>query len=244
MRLVIFGTGRVGTSIAHYARHLGLGVDAIDRRTAEESRQSVLALIAEADVVAAAIPDDFLAGWFAEWRPDIEDLPAIHFSGARIIEGMRGYHPLYSFPKTPLAPAVMAEIAIARETGAPPFSTIFKGARNPEFEIRPEDRAFYHALAVLSGNFAAHLWNETAKAMAARLRIAPEAAMGAYIAGVVDRFRESPFDSLTGPVARKDAATVRANLAALEAEPALLALYQAFLKSAWPGFETDGGAGA
>lgn len=244
MRLVIFGTGRAGTSIAHYARHIGLSVDVIDRRTATENRQSVRALIAKADVVAAAIPDDLLAGWFAEWRPDIGDRPAIHFSGARVIEGMRGYHPLYSFPKTPLSPAVMAGIAIAREAGAPPFSAIFKGATNPEFEIKAENRAYYHALAVLSGNFAAHLWNETAKAMAARLRIAPEAAMGAYFAGLVDRFRESPFDSLTGPVARKDAATVLANLAALEAEPALLALYDAFLKSAWPGFETDAGTGA
>lgn len=244
MRLLIFGTGRVGQSIADYARHLGLDVDTVDRRAAQENQQSVRALIRKADVVAAAIPDDRLAGWFAEWGAEIAARPAIHFSGALSIAGVCGYHPLYSFPKRPLPPSVMASVAIAREAGAPLFSAIFKGAMNPEFEVKPEDRAYYHALAVLSGNLTAYLWNEAAKAMAARLQIDPEAAMGTYLAGLVDRFRESPFDSMTGPVARKDAATVRANLAALAGEPALLGLYQAFLKSAWPAFGSDSGNGA
>ncbi len=234
MRMLIFGAGRVGSSMARYASHLGNAVSIVSREKTLADRAAVCAEIGNADLIAAAIPDDCIAGWRADWDAEIGDRPAIHFSGALMIAGMRSYHPLYSFPAAPLPPAIMARIAIAREENTPPFASILKGAGNPEFIVRGEDRAYYHALAVLSGNFAAHLWNETAKGFAARFGPPPEEILGSYLAGVVDRFRESPFDSLTGPVARRDAQTVAANLGALAGEPRLKALYEAFLASAWP----------
>lgn len=234
MRVLIFGAGRVGTSLARYAAHLGNEVSIVSRGEALSDRAAVSTRIGKADLVAAAIPDDRLADWREEWAAEIGDRRAIHFSGALTIAGLRSYHPLYSFPIEALAPATMARIAIAREEGAPHFASILRGAANPEFVVRAEDRPYYHALAVLSGNFAAHLWNETAKGVAARFGLPPEEILGTYLAGVVDRFRESPFDSLTGPVARQDAKTVAANLAALAGEPRLKALYEAFLASAWP----------
>jgi predicted short-subunit dehydrogenase-like oxidoreductase (DUF2520 family) len=100
--------------------------------------------------------------------------------------------------------------------------------------LRNEDRAFYHALAVVSGNFAAHLWNEAAAAFAARITPNAGDILSDYFGSVVARFRESPTASLTGPVARRDGATVKANLDALAAEPRLQSLYRAFLDSAWP----------
>jgi predicted short-subunit dehydrogenase-like oxidoreductase (DUF2520 family) len=234
MRLLFFGNGRVGTNLAAYARHLGADVTLVTRTKAENDRVAVSALIASADVIAAAIPDDRLAGWFATWSPVIGRKPAIHFSGALTIGGMRSYHPLYSFPPTALAPEVLAAIAFAREEGAPPLSSILPGAGNPEFAVSADERAFYHALAVLSGNFAAHLWNETAKAFGSHFKLPPELILGGYLTGVVERFRERPLDSMTGPAARKDAQTVAANLKALEQEPRLRALYESFLASAWP----------
>jgi len=236
MRMLIFGAGRVGASIARYASHLGIEVSAVSRRQTLADRAAVSAWLRKADVVAAAIPDDRLSSWRREWAAEIGARKVIHFSGALTIEGMQSYHPLYSFPTDALAPEIMARVAIAREDGAPTFASIFPGASNPEFVVRAEDRPYYHALAVLSGNFAAHLWNETAKGLSSRFGLPPEEILASYLAGVVDRFRESPFDSLTGPVARQDAQSVAANLSALEAEPRLKALYLAFLASAWPGW--------
>ncbi len=238
MRIAVFGTGRVGTSFAHYARHLGADVAPISHEQADKHVSAVSAILATVDIVAAAIPDGVLASWFSAWKPAIGERPAIHFSGALTIPGMRGYHFLYSFPKTPLPADTMAKIAIARDAGSAPFAAIFPGATNPEFEVKAEDRAFYHALAVISGNFAAHVWNETARAFATRFPAAPQAALAFYLAGVVDRFRENPQNSMTGPIARRDPATVAANLAALEADPRLGALYRSFLESAWPDYQT------
>jgi hypothetical protein len=231
MRIVIFGPGRVGTSIAAYAASLGHDVLVLARADADRAGNEV----ARADVAAAAIPDDALDGWLETWRDQLAGKRAFHLSGARVIEGLPGYHPLYSFPKTPLAPAQFGAIAIAREPGAAPFAEIIPGANNPEFEVAPADRAFYHALAVVSGNFAAHLWNETAAAFAERLGPKGGEIFSAYFVSLVDRFRESPLASMTGPVARRDAGTVAANLKALEGSPRLYALYQSFLESAWPG---------
>ncbi|MEE2692482.1 MAG: DUF2520 domain-containing protein [Pseudomonadota bacterium] len=236
MRYVIFGNGRVGASIGAWLRHLGHRATTVARAEAAAQAPPVLAAIAEADVVAAAIPDGAIAAWRRAFAPALDGKRAIHFSGALLVDGLYSYHPLYSFPRTPLPPEAMNRIAFARQEGAPPLREIIPGAPNPEFAVADRDRAYYHALAVLSGNFAAYLWNETAKGLAGRLGLKPEEVLAGYLEGVVARFAESPFDSLTGPVARRDRASAEANLAALAGEPRLEALYRAFLASAWPDF--------
>jgi predicted short-subunit dehydrogenase-like oxidoreductase (DUF2520 family) len=234
MRVLIFGSGRVGASFAAYLAHLGHEISVISRSDIAADRARVALCVRNADLVAAAIPDDLLSAWAGEWRAELSGKKAIHFSGAVLIDGINSYHPLFSFPTSPLPPAVMSRISIAREKGAPAFGDLFPGAPNPEIEISAADRPYYHALAVLSGNFAAFLWNETAKGFADRFGLPPETILAPYLEGVVDRFRETPLTSMTGPVKRQDRRTVEANLAALERDPGLKRLYLAFLESAWP----------
>lgn len=231
MRALIFGAGRLGSNFAAYASHLGHEASLVGRLTPESD---IRAAIERADLIAAAIPDGVIADWRKRWRGELKEKTAVHFSGALIVDGMRSYHPLYSFPKTLIGPQAWRAIAIIREEGAPEFSSLLPGAANPEFVIRAADRPYYHAIAVLTGNFAAHIWNEAAASFAARLGVPPETLLGPYLEGVVERFRESPNDSMTGPLARRDPCTIAANLAALEGEPRLKALYEAFLASAWP----------
>ena len=236
---VIFGPGRVGRNMASYLKSLGHEATLVSHKAARDDAPSVLKLIGNADIVAAAIPDSAIEDWFDEWRDAIDERPAIHFSGALSIRGMRSAHPLYSFPDNLLDPAAMEKIAFAVEEGGPSLQEIFPGATNPSFAIAEKDRAYYHALAVISGNYAAFLWNETAKGFAARFDVAPETVFSSYLAGVVERFDESPLSSMTGPVARRDRASVEANLQALADEPKLHALYEAFLKNAWPEYPED-----
>ena len=130
----------------------------------------------------------------------------------------------------------MAGIAFALDEAAPPLEALFPGAANPWFRVPAERRGLYHALAVLSGNFSAFVWNEVAQTFQAEFPDAPPGALAFYLRGVVDRFEESPTGSMTGPVARRDALSVRANLSALAGAPRLEALYKAFLAEAWPDF--------
>jgi predicted short-subunit dehydrogenase-like oxidoreductase (DUF2520 family) len=233
-RFLIFGPGRVGRSIKAYVRHLGHEATLLSRAEAEAEKARTL--IKEADVVAAAIPDSALPAFSTQWAPALDGKMAIHFSGALTIDGIWSYHPLYAFPPSALPPEAMRAVAFAREEKAPPLAEIIPGAPNPEFVVKAEDRAYYHALAVLSGNFASFLWNKAAMGFSSRLKIDPETIVASYLSGLVDRFREHPFDSMTGPVKRRDRATVEANLAALENEPELVSLYATFLALAWPDF--------
>lgn len=239
MRYAIFGTGRVGASMAGWLAHLGHEATAVTHADTAARSPACLSALAACDVAAAAVPDSAIAGWREAFRPELEGKLAVHFSGALLVEGAYSYHPLFSFPRTPLSPETIDRIAFACQDGAPPLAEAFPGAPNPSFTVADADRAYYHALAVLSGNFAAYLWNETAKGLAARLGLKPEEVLAPYLEGVVARFAESPYDSLTGPVARRDRASIEANLAALADEPKLQGLYRAFLDSAWPGFPND-----
>ena len=108
----------------------------------------------------------------------------------------------------------MKAIAFACPEEGPSFDEIFPGAPNTNFKIADEDRARYHALAVISGNFASYLWNETAKEFGAFGVKEPDNVLGNYFSSIVARFAESPQSSMTGPLARRDRLTAGAPAAA------------------------------
>ncbi|NNL88427.1 MAG: DUF2520 domain-containing protein [Marinicaulis sp.] len=236
MRYVIFGAGRAGANIEAYLRHLGHGVDVILRRTALMDKGTCRGLIATADIVAAAIPDGAIPAWYEEWSDEIGERCAIHFSGAASVEGMAAYHPLFSFPRSVIDMAAFEAIGFACSQNAPAFGDIFPNAPNPNFVVNDKDRAFYHALAVVTGNLPAYLWNKSTPEIERFAGADVAKIMSVYLQSLIDRFQESPSDSLTGPVARRDAATVSSNLSALETNPELRALYETFLRVAWPDF--------
>ena len=236
---VIFGCGRVGVNIASYLDNFGHSVTLVSRGEAQSEYAKCAKLIENADIVAAAIPDDSLQSWFDQWRGEFSAKTAIHFSGAVSLDGVFGFHPLYSFPKSTLTVEVMKGIAFACPTAGPSFGEVFPRAPNPHFEIAEKDRARYHALAVLSGNLASYVWNETAKELADYSGMPPERIMASYLGSIVDGFVERPTASLTGPVARHDRDTVIRNLNSLKDDQNLKGLYEAFLTAAWPGFDAS-----
>ncbi|GJL95426.1 MAG: stilbene synthase [Hyphococcus sp.] len=236
MRYAIFGAGRAGENMAAYLRHLGHVIEIITRAEVEETRANCCEKVSHADIVIAAIPDSALQPWFENWQEVIGERPAVHLSGAVTVSGMSGFHPLYSFPKAVIDMAIMARIPFACSEQGPEFSELFPGAQNPHFMLRDDDRAYYHALAVLSGNLSAFLWNKTADPFEKLSGMPAQDIMRVYLQSLVDRFLEAPKKSLTGPVARRDANTVQKNLDALKSQAELSQLYQAFLDTAWPDY--------
>ena len=236
MKYFVFGLGRVGQNMQQYLRAMGHSVESVDLIQSPEELQRCREIVAEVDCVIATIPDSSLQSWFDEWSPLIGDKPAIHHSGAMRIEGMDSFHPLYSFPNAVLDVETMKSIAFAVSGEGHSFSDVFPGLPNPLFVVKPEDRPRYHALAVLSGNFASYLWNETASGFSEFSDGDVAAIMKPYLLSVLERFCESPYDSLTGPIARRDVKSVESNLRGLESEEKLRELYLAFLGSAWPDY--------
>ena len=236
---VIFGQGRVGANVTAYLRHLGHAVSVVTHEDADAATDETDAKIEAADIVAAAIPDDDLQGWHDKWHTVAAGKTIIHFSGAVSVAGMYSYHPLHSFPNSMLTMEEWNAVAFACPETGPAFEIIFPGAANRHFTIAEQDRAKYHALAVISGNFASFLWNETAKAFGDLSVKDRDLVLGNYFNSIVARFAESPLSSMTGPMARRDRQTVEKNMAALKENPVLGELYEAFLNAAWPEFEDD-----
>ncbi len=234
----VFGRGRVGLNLAAYLKSLGHEVQLISRRDVEARWDICVERVKDADIIAAAIPDDKLAGWYEAWRGEFKDTQIIiHFSGAASVDGIHAVHPLYSFPQSLLPMDRLQDIIFARVSSAPPFEEIFPGARNPHFTIEEKDRTRYHALAVLAGNLPAYIWNTTAMELSSLTGMTADKVMGTYLNSIIDRFGESPVDSLTGPVARRDRATVMRNLQGLEGSSELASFYKAFVAAAWPDFK-------
>ena len=239
-QIVIFGPGRVGRNMAAYFKNLGHSVEMVTRIDFENRGDSLDAKLSSADIVAAAIPDDLINTWRLALNDRLTDKTIIHFSGANSFQGISSYHPLFSFPTQVLSNDVIAKIAIIREEGRAPFSDIIPGTQNPELVIPADRKALYHAIAVLSGNFSAFVWNKCATVFEDQLGEDPSQILGPYFESIVERFKEQPQNSITGPVARQDRTSVNRNLESLDDHPELLALYQSFLCEAWPQFEVSG----
>ena len=218
MKYVIIGNGRVGPAFAAYCRHLRHEALVWSRAEVERLPAMLLSSFQDADVLAIATPDAAIEQVWITLRPYFDGKHAIHFSGALSIAGTISCHPLYSFPKTTLAPEKFATLAIAVEEGQPTFADVVPGANNPSLVVNAADRAYYHSLAVISGNYAAHIWNTVAARFERKFTTDPAEVFAPYFQSVVERFRESPLSSVTGPIARRDVATVEANLEAIEGE--------------------------
>jgi predicted short-subunit dehydrogenase-like oxidoreductase (DUF2520 family) len=195
-----------------------------------------------ADLAFIATPDDAIGSVAAQvrWRPGVW---VVHVSGAEslsVLEPARcagaavgSIHPLQTFADTEHAVASMPGSTFALEGGGALLDCLRQmvaALRGRAVELRPQDKALYHAAAVLVSNYVVTLMD-----MATRLwqqfEADPDSAAQALLPllqGTVDNLRRLGLpDALTGPIARGDLGTVQRHLEALEAmAPDLLLAYR------------------
>jgi len=215
----IVGDGRVATHFAHYFRLLGMPFRQWSRRSTAEN-------LADCPVILLLVSD-----------PAIEELGSrypgrirVHFSGSFTSAEVHGMHPLmsfgrelYSLPEYQRIPFVVEDPAL--------FRGLFPRLTNPCYGIRLEDKARYHALCAMAGNFTGFLWARLFEEFPAALGIPAEAAIP-YLEQVCRNIAAAPTKPehfLTGPIARNDAATVEKHLAALAGDD-YRAVYEAFAR--------------
>lgn len=248
--LTLVGPGRAGRALARSWIGAGGTLEAVVVRSGA-SAETVGALghvpisrIADAvpiasEVLALAVPDDALASVAAAIVRVARCRFAFHLSGAlpaAAIEplsaagaSLASLHPLRAFrggDDETLEGAFVAVEGDAEGSAAAERWAREMGAR--PHRISAPAKTLYHAGATLAAggtvavlSSAVRIWQRAGlpegDARAALAGLAADAARGT--AG-------APFDeALTGPVARRDAGTVRAHLLALEVEPELRRLY-------------------
>jgi len=215
----VVGDGRLATHFAHYLRLLGLPVRQWSRRAPADD-------LAECPVILLLVSD-----------PVIEDLAArypgrtrIHCSGSFLSDTVHGMHPLMSFGRELYPRAAYERIPFVAEDPRL-FRRVFPTLPNPVHAIRREDKARYHALCAMAGNFTGFLWAKLFAEFPAALGIPAEAGIP-YLEQVCRNIAASPTQPerfLTGPIVRNDGAAVARHLAALDGD-AYRAVYEAFAR--------------
>jgi predicted short-subunit dehydrogenase-like oxidoreductase (DUF2520 family) len=255
LRVALVGAGSVGTAVATLLKDRGHHIAAIWSRSMESAARAAERLeapiaespqtaVADTDVVLLGAVDSVVRELARDVAPGLRARAvAVHFSGSlgiaplEAVREMGAYraalHPVQSVPDAgsgidrlpgsawgitcDAAVHGWARTVVERDLGGIPV------------DVAEEDRAPWHAAAVMTSNGVAALVS-TAAALLARIGVdEPHAVLGPLAAGTLTNIKTlgGDGDAFTGPVVRGDRATVERHLAALTARfPDLLDEYK------------------
>lgn len=253
-KLGFIGAGRVGNALARCLAAAGYDIVAVANRTSSAAETlaaavpgcSVLptpqAVAYRCDLVFITTPDDAIETVVDSiaWRPGSA---VVHTSGAKstdILSAAKAQgaetgslHPLQTFADAEQALANLpgSVFAVEAEEGLrQQLLAIVADLGGVAIELRPEEKALYHAAAVLVSNYtvtlmklATDLWLRFGWERPAAVK-----ALLPLLRGTVSNIAALGLPAaLTGPVARGDVETIERHLAALaEAAPDVLPAYK------------------
>ena len=191
-----------------------------------DAEQRLRKTIGTANRVLLLVSDNAIALLLKQY-PFLHDKPLIHCSGALSLPGVAGAHPLMTFADTLYSLDTYESVPFMCEAGHS-FNELFPGLPNPHFSISNGDKARYHALCVMAGNFSQILWKGVSERFEQQFDL-PGSTLHPYLRQLADNFVEAPESALTGPLVRGDQPTIMRNIGALDDDP-LQDLYRAFVR--------------
>jgi hypothetical protein len=226
--ILLIGSGRLAKHLLHWNSLLEKP-NRILTWDRSQDPHAINRFLNQTSVVWLAISDAAIVPFFEKYLIG-HDHTIVHFSGALLDERMICAHPMMSFPLTMLPDSVYKTISFGL-TGASSLSQILPGFQNLNFQISPNEKSLYHALCVVSGNFPQMLWTAAEKEFS-KINV-PAKAFETYITQVLNNYVDLKEAAITGPLIRKDLATIEKNLFALSGTK-LKSIYHAFVKEFLP----------
>lgn len=229
----ILGGGRLARHMRHYLQQLGLPCSywarkpdrELNSHNSSDAAERLQATVQPASHVMLLVSDDAIASLPRRY-PALRHKSLLHCSGALGIPGITGAHPLMTFGPELYSLATYREIPFMLDQGQN-MAELLPGLPNPHSHISVEQKAQYHALCVVAGNFPQILWQAVSQRFAG-LGLG-EGVLEPYLRQVLENFLSNPGTALTGPLARGDQGTIARNLQSLQGD-ALQPLYQSFVK--------------
>jgi len=230
----IVGGGRLARHFSQYFRLLEIPHTCWtrDRRSPFNTFQSSAAeqrlrdTISNAGRVLLLVSDGAIATVLKQY-PLLHEKQLIHCSGALSFPGVAGAHPLMTFAEDLYDVETYQSTPFMLEAGFR-FEDLLPGLANPHFTINVEDKALYHALCVMAGNFTQIMWRDISTHFEQRLGL-PAESLRPYLQQVTRNFMQAPEQALTGPLIRNDQQTIERNIGSLDGDP-LQDLYLAFVR--------------
>jgi predicted short-subunit dehydrogenase-like oxidoreductase (DUF2520 family) len=230
----LVGPGRAGTTIAAALVAAGYRCVAVagrpGSRSAEPAARRLDAPVTtvsdagrDADVVVLATPDAALGATAAQLVAGLRPgALVVHLAGTRGIDALApitdarddvavgALHPLQTLTGDPGS----LEGAWAAVAGPPAVRHLARALGLHPFAVAPDQRAAYHAAAVVASNHVVALLGQVER-LAARTGVPFEAFEPLVRRSVANAFAAGPAAALTGPVARGDVDTVASHLDAI-----------------------------
>ena len=229
----IVGGGRLARHFSEYFRLLEIPHSCWTRDSGSpfntfkipDIQQRLKQTINNADRVLLLVPDKAIAALLIQY-PFLHEKQLIHCSGSVCIPGVAGAHPLMTFTDHLYELDTYQKVPFILEAG-PGFDQLFPGLPNQHFVINVEDKARYHAMCVMAGNFSQLLWKGISDRFEQQFEL-PAETLHPYLKRVVENFIQTPESALTGPLTRNDQQTIDRNLNSFDGDP-LQNLYAAFV---------------
>jgi predicted short-subunit dehydrogenase-like oxidoreductase (DUF2520 family) len=233
MNYAIVGGGRLARHFSQYfhllkiphtrwSRDLRSGFDTSD---APDAELRLRLIVRDADRVLLLVSDHAIAALLKQY-PFLLEKQLIHCSGALAVPGVACAHPLMTFTDHLYDLSTYQSVPFICEAGTD-FGEMFPKLSNPHVVIAGEDKALYHALCVMAGNFSQLLWKSVRDRFEQQLAL-PAGLMHPYLNQLAANFIHSPVTALSGPLVRGDTQTVERNVDSLDGDP-LQDLYRAFI---------------
>ena len=197
----------------------------------EHSPEDLNRFIKTCDTVLVLIKDSEVKKFIDE-HPLLQEKTLVHFSGALVIPGVVGLHPLMTFSDKLYSLDFYKKIPFISEKGNETFKEIFPQLENPTHEIDPEMKPLYHSLCVMGGNFTTLLWKKLLESFKEKFDFNPDLVFP-YLDKITENIKEDYKTALTGPLVRKDISTMRKNLTALEND-SFAEVYRSFVQATHP----------
>jgi hypothetical protein len=165
-------------------------------------------------IVLLAISDDALVSFYENNLKNYTGR-VLHFSGVLDHAPLICAHPLMSFSKDLYEVPFYESIPFAL-TGFEKLQEVFPFLKNEALQIQASQKALYHAMAVMSGNFMTLLLQKIFKVSEKELNLKPSF-FAPFLQKTLLNTLQNPEGSLTGPLIRGDFKTIEKHLTALEA---------------------------
>lgn len=207
----MIGTGRVAKHFTSYFNMLDAAVTNWSRR----DQRPLAEALSHCTHLFLAISDDSIEEFYSQNNQFLSSKHLYHFSGARSFAGIVGIHPLMTFAHQVYSKDDYEKMHFVVDDMPTLNDWPFFMFKNSKSYISTENKARYHALCVISGNFAQMMWDKCEKDLK-HLNI-PVQGFHHYINQNLKNYLTQT-DSLTGPIARGDIKTVRRNLESLSGD--------------------------
>jgi 2-dehydropantoate 2-reductase len=223
-RYCLIGSGRLACHFSHYFSLLNISYNSWSR---QDDAHLLDKLVKNSDIILLLISDDAIASFIHE-NEILLTKKLVHCSGSLVLENVIGIHPLMSFGVNLYDFDIYKQISFVIDDHIDEFYEIFPNLPNKCYHIDKSQKAFYHALCVMSGNFTSILWAKLFDDFESKLNIPKESAFP-YLKIIMQNLMEDHNKALTGPISRGDKNTMARNMQALENDK-FKYIYQDFIK--------------